>query len=98
MGVKYLTGKAVCARYGGVSIRTIDRWVKEGIFPEPIYLGPRKYWLESALDEHDERKVSREMPMSVRALGDRLPHPPVKRRPDKVAGAEVAAEPPPEAA
>jgi predicted DNA-binding transcriptional regulator AlpA len=81
MGVKYLTGKAVCERYGGVSIRTVDRWVKEGTFPKPFYLGPRKYWPESALDEHDERKVSREMPMSVRALGDRLPHPPAKSRP-----------------
>jgi hypothetical protein len=35
---RLLPAKAVCARYGDVCVRTIDRWVITGILPPPSSL------------------------------------------------------------
>lgn len=35
--------KAIC---GGVSDMTLYRWARDRGFPQPIYIGERKYWRE----------------------------------------------------
>jgi hypothetical protein len=45
--------QAVRRRYGDRSIRTIDRWVKKRILPEPEYINGLRYWDESELDRCD---------------------------------------------
>jgi hypothetical protein len=53
---KKLRVRAVCARYGGNSTRTIDRWTAEGILPKPEYINGIRYWDEDLLDQHDEAR------------------------------------------
>jgi hypothetical protein len=40
-----------------VTPRTIDRWVRNGTLPTPIYHGKTPLWDEDVLDAHD-RKVT----------------------------------------
>jgi predicted DNA-binding transcriptional regulator AlpA len=58
MTKKYLNVRAVCTRYGGVSSRTIDRWIEAGVLPEPIYIQKQRYWSEETLDERDESRAT----------------------------------------
>ena len=41
-----LTLTQVAERYGGVTVRTIDRWMKDEKlgFPQPMYIGRRPLW------------------------------------------------------
>jgi predicted DNA-binding transcriptional regulator AlpA len=55
-GRRYLRKVGVADRYG-MSIRQIERMVRGGALPKPIYLpGSRiPLWAEDALDENDRR-------------------------------------------
>ena len=59
MAKRYLRKKAVCERYGGVTPRTIERLVKDGVLPAPEFPFQNKIpvWDEAALDEHDRSAV-----------------------------------------
>jgi predicted DNA-binding transcriptional regulator AlpA len=62
MTTKYLPIRAVANRYG-VSDRTIDRWIRVGDLPRPVFIQSRRYWLQEALDEHDKvRAVANAQP------------------------------------
>jgi hypothetical protein len=57
-GKKYLGKRAVGARYGGKSDRTVDRWVASGILPPPdLYMSNRPLWADETLDHHDRQAV-----------------------------------------
>jgi hypothetical protein len=60
MAKKWLRTEAVCARYGDVVPRSIERAVKDGRLPAPEYpLGNKiPFWNEEKLDEHDRRVVT----------------------------------------
>jgi predicted DNA-binding transcriptional regulator AlpA len=45
--------RAVMTRYGGISDRTVDRWLEKLDFPKPIYIQRRRYWDEAELDAFD---------------------------------------------
>jgi hypothetical protein len=36
--------------------RTIDRWVAEGVIPQPRYIRGLRYWIEEELDRCDEAR------------------------------------------
>jgi hypothetical protein len=55
---KYSNARRVCARYGGISLRTVDRWVEAGVLPPPIYIQGQRYWLDEKLDAHDEARAN----------------------------------------
>jgi transposase len=55
---KFLRKKAVAARYGDVSIRTIERMVDDGRLPPPTYRGRIPLWDEAKLDESDRAATS----------------------------------------
>jgi hypothetical protein len=57
MAKKWLRTEAVCARYGDVVPRSIERAVKDGRLPAPEYpLGNKiPFWDQEKLDEHDNR-------------------------------------------
>jgi hypothetical protein len=57
---KWLRKEAVCARYGDVVDRSIERAVMDGRLPAPEYpLGNKiPFWSEEALDAHDAKVVT----------------------------------------
>jgi hypothetical protein len=58
-GRKYLGKRAVGARYGGRSDRTVDRWVATGVLPPPdLYMNNRPLWADETLDQHDRQAVA----------------------------------------
>lgn len=63
----HLTSGQVRARYGGVSDMTLWRWLKDAdlAFPQPIFIGRRRYWLAAALDAFDSRQASRAAPVAA---------------------------------
>lgn len=51
---KYLSGPQVRKRYGDLGPVSLWKRVKEGKIPPPtLKHGPRNYWDEQKLDEHD---------------------------------------------
>jgi len=53
--MKYKTDKWV-AEYFGVSVPTIWRWQREGIFPKPIKLSPNcSRWSIEQIEAHDKK-------------------------------------------
>jgi hypothetical protein len=60
MAKKWLRTEAVCARYGDVVPRSIERAVKDGRLPAPEYpLGNKiPFWDEAKLEEHDRQIVT----------------------------------------
>jgi hypothetical protein len=60
MAKKWLRKEAVCARYGDVVDRSIERAVMDGRLPEPQYpLGNKiPFWDEEELDKHDRKIVT----------------------------------------
>jgi len=57
---RFLRRPEVRARYGDVSTAALYLWMKQGLFPRPIRIGPRMVaWDEETLDAHDERLRSR---------------------------------------
>ena len=53
-----LTARALQERYGVVD-RTLDRWVKAGILPEPMRINHRRYWDEAQVEERDRARSER---------------------------------------
>jgi hypothetical protein len=55
MTARWLRYEHLCARYGDVSTRTIQRMVKDGRLPPPKFPVGRHLplWREDELDEHD---------------------------------------------
>jgi predicted DNA-binding transcriptional regulator AlpA len=49
MNEKRIMAAAVCELCGGISIMTLWRWAKQPGFPQPIYIGRRRYWRESEI-------------------------------------------------
>jgi len=43
-GKRLLPIRAMCARYGDVADKTIDRWTAAGILPAPLVINKRRYW------------------------------------------------------
>ena len=52
--------RPVCARYGGVTPRTVTRWQNDPArkFPQPVIINGRRYWDESHLDRYDRSLVT----------------------------------------
>jgi len=48
----------VCARYGYVCSRTVDRWVDKGILPKPMVINKLRYWDEDELDRRDQERMT----------------------------------------
>jgi prophage regulatory protein len=38
----------------GISRKTLDNWVKKGLFPSPIKIGRRIFWKESEIEAYLE--------------------------------------------
>lgn len=60
MSNKLLSVNAVCAEFSPPpAVRTVDRWVKDRRigFPQPIYIGKRRYWPADEIAEFKARKV-----------------------------------------
>ena len=57
----FLTSTQVAARYGSVSQMTIWRWLrdKERNFPQPIYLGRRRFWRLADLEAWEAEQAGR---------------------------------------
>jgi hypothetical protein len=55
MSKKYLRKRAVAVRYGGISLRSVERAARDGRLPPPEFPFGNKipHWNEAALDEHD---------------------------------------------
>ena len=51
--VKQLESHRAFAERLGVSTRTIDRWIRDGLLPRPIRINKRKYWNPSTTPRHD---------------------------------------------
>jgi predicted site-specific integrase-resolvase len=58
MSKRLLPIKPTCARYGVVD-RTIDRWTKAGILPEPLVINRRRYWDEEELERREREGMRR---------------------------------------
>jgi hypothetical protein len=57
--MRLLSTRQVRHRYGDVCARTINRWRKQGILPDPdVVINNRNYWRDSTLDEHDRRSMA----------------------------------------
>jgi prophage regulatory protein len=58
----------------GVNRRTIYYWMEQGIFPQPINLGPRTVgWLDSDIEAwiQEKAQASRDDPFRSQPQGDR---------------------------
>ena len=48
--LKLIGVRGLCDRYGGISLRTIDRWLDKKIIPPPDrMISGRRYWLVEEL-------------------------------------------------
>ena len=57
---KFLAVGAVCGEFEPrPAVRTIDRWVRDGRirFPQPVYIGKRRYWPADEIAEFKARKA-----------------------------------------
>jgi len=60
-GKRLLPIRAMCARYGDVADRTIDRWTAAGILPAPLVINRRRYWDEAELERRERANLSRKL-------------------------------------
>ena len=57
--------KTMAARFG-VTVRTIERWVKAGVIPEPKKTpGGRSYWVMNKVDKPRQTTTNHDMPKSA---------------------------------
>ncbi len=66
-----LLRKAEVARRLGVTVWTIDRWAKSGLFPKPIYLmpgSPARWRFRDIEAFIDKRKMARRVKPSPRGM------------------------------
>jgi predicted DNA-binding transcriptional regulator AlpA len=75
----------------GVSIRTIENWVNEGILPSPTKLGNRVYWHPNAFYAWLDRRLSAE-PAMAEAAHDMVAEPQPARAKPKVRGQSATAK------
>lgn len=71
----WLPSTAVRGRYRGlfnsnkpISPMTLDRWVKRGLLPPPVYIGGRRYWDSGQLDAYDEARRAVAQPTARQIL------------------------------
>ena len=50
-----LTAAALQKRYG-VCWRTIDRWAKAGVLPQPMRINRIRFWDEGEVEQYDQRR------------------------------------------
>lgn len=60
-GKRLLPIRAMCARYGDVAYKTIDRWTAAGILPAPLVINKRRYWDEQELEQRERANMSRKL-------------------------------------
>jgi len=60
-GKRLLPIRAMCARYGDVADKTIDRWVASGILPTPLVINKRRYWDEAELEQRERTNMGRKL-------------------------------------
>jgi DNA-binding transcriptional MerR regulator len=53
--VRKVTSRMLCERYGVVT-RTIDRWTKAGILPQPIRINGYRYWDMDKIEQADRQR------------------------------------------
>jgi predicted DNA-binding transcriptional regulator AlpA len=53
-----LTTRALQKRYNEVADRTIDRWVKAGILPQPMRINKIRYWDEDEVEQYDRERMA----------------------------------------
>lgn len=75
----------------GVSIRTIENWVNEGILPPPTKLGNRVYWHPSAFYAWLDRRLSAD-PAAAEAAQDTAPAQQPARAKPKARGQSTTAK------
>ena len=51
-----LTARRLCERYD-VVVRTIDRWLEQGILPPPLIINGRRYWDEQQIEERERERM-----------------------------------------
>ena len=55
---RFFPKRAVARRYG-VTTRTVDRWKKQNVIPQPdLTINNRHFWCEDELDRHDRQLVA----------------------------------------
>jgi len=59
MSKRLLAIRAMCARYGNIAARTVDRWTAAGILPKPLVINGRRYWDEEALEQREREGMRR---------------------------------------
>jgi hypothetical protein len=58
MKTTFLKKKDLAARYGGVTIKTVERMVADGRLPKPdIYNAVSPLWSEASLEKHERRNL-----------------------------------------
>jgi len=60
-GKRLLPIRAMCARYGDVADKTIDRRTAAGILPAPLVINKRRYWDESELEQRERANMGRKL-------------------------------------
>jgi hypothetical protein len=56
--LKLIGVRGLCDRYGGISLRTIDRWLDKKIIPPPDrMISGRRSWLVEKLDASDRQHL-----------------------------------------
>jgi predicted DNA-binding transcriptional regulator AlpA len=53
----YLNANQVRRRFAGCSHMAILRWIEREGFPQPVYFGRKRFWLESALQEWERAQA-----------------------------------------
>jgi predicted site-specific integrase-resolvase len=66
-GKRLLPIRAMCARYGDVADKTIDRWTAAGILPAPLVINKRRYWDEEELEQRERANMGRKLTGEVTA-------------------------------
>ena len=55
---RLVPSRGVTARYGDISLRTLDRWIARGVIPPPEeVIAGRRYWLLETLERADRRRT-----------------------------------------
>src|SRR6266516_733687 len=55
-----LTARRLCERYD-VVVRTIDRWLGQGILPPPLIINGRRYWDEEEIERCERAGMGRKL-------------------------------------
>jgi predicted DNA-binding transcriptional regulator AlpA len=57
METRFLRKAQVAGRYG-INVRSLERWLKDGRLPSPMYRGRIPLWRESDLDAADRAAMA----------------------------------------